>query len=81
MVSFFDRYTSFRCYFVIAANANSVFIWYLVVKPDTLTDMTNQMTEKVGLVHGLPYVADRQGFAATLEQVMATSNNMLSLHI
>ncbi|KAM7368493.1 hypothetical protein PAMP_012833 [Pampus punctatissimus] len=39
------------------------------VKPDTLTDLTNQMTEKVGLVHGLPYVADRQGFAATLEQV------------
>lgn len=39
------------------------------VKPDTLTDMTNQMTDKVGLVHGLPYVADRQGFAATLEQV------------
>lgn len=39
------------------------------VKPDTLTDMTNQMTEKVGLVHGLPFVADRQGFAATLEQV------------
>uniref|UniRef100_A0AAQ4QTT9 ceramide glucosyltransferase n=1 Tax=Gasterosteus aculeatus aculeatus TaxID=481459 RepID=A0AAQ4QTT9_GASAC len=38
------------------------------VKPDTLTDMTNQMTEKVGLVHGLPYVSDRQGFAATLEQ-------------
>ena len=37
--------------------------------PDTLTDMVNQMTEKVGLVHGLPYVADRQGFAATLEQV------------
>ena len=31
--------------------------------------MVNQMTEKVGLVHGLPYVADRQGFAATLEQV------------
>lgn len=41
------------------------------MKPDTLTDMTNQMTEKVGLVHGLPYVADRQGFAATLEQVLA----------
>ncbi|KAF3848355.1 hypothetical protein F7725_014852 [Dissostichus mawsoni] len=38
-------------------------------EPDSLTDMTNQMTEKVGLVHGLPYVADRQGFAATLEQV------------
>ena len=42
------------------------------VKPDTLTDMANQMTEKVGLVHGLPYVADRQGFAATLEQVRET---------
>lgn len=42
---------------------------FAAVKPDTLTDMTNQMTEKVGLVHGLPYVADRQGFAATLEQV------------
>uniref|UniRef100_A0A452HG61 ceramide glucosyltransferase n=1 Tax=Gopherus agassizii TaxID=38772 RepID=A0A452HG61_9SAUR len=41
------------------------------VTPDTLTDMANQMTEKVGLVHGLPYVADRQGFAATLEQVSA----------
>ncbi|KAF4082709.1 hypothetical protein AMELA_G00154750 [Ameiurus melas] len=39
------------------------------VRPDTLTDMANQMSEKVGLVHGLPYVADRQGFAATLEQV------------
>ncbi|XP_029470444.1 ceramide glucosyltransferase isoform X2 [Rhinatrema bivittatum] len=39
------------------------------VKSDTLTDMANQMTDKVGLVHGLPYVADRQGFAATLEQV------------
>ncbi|KAF7237557.1 Ceramide glucosyltransferase [Varanus komodoensis] len=39
------------------------------VTPDTLTDMANQMTEKIGLVHGLPYVADRQGFAATLEQV------------
>lgn len=30
------------------------------------------MTDKVGLVHGLPYVADRQGFAATLEQVRLT---------
>lgn len=45
---------------------------HLAVKPDTLADMTNQMTEKVGLVHGLPYVADRQGFAATLEQVRLT---------
>lgn len=40
--------------------------------------MVNQMTEKVGLVHGLPYVADRQGFAATLEQVsVMVINNIL----
>uniref|UniRef100_A0A4W3I362 ceramide glucosyltransferase n=1 Tax=Callorhinchus milii TaxID=7868 RepID=A0A4W3I362_CALMI len=49
------------------------FVWIcdsgIRVNPDTLTDMANMMTEKVGLVHGLPYVADRQGFAATLEQV------------
>lgn len=51
------------------ANCYSVL---MAVKPDTLADMTNQMTEKVGLVHGLPYVADRQGFAATLEQVRPT---------
>lgn len=44
--------------------------------------MVNQMTEKVGLVHGLPYVADRQGFAATLEQVsMMLMNNILVVGI
>lgn len=50
-----------------------LFFFFVVVIPDTLTDMVNQMTEKVGLVHGLPYVADRQGFAATLEQVSVMS--------
>lgn len=50
-------------------NVNCHFLISCLVTPDTLTDMANQMTEKVGLVHGLPYVADRQGFAATLEQV------------
>ena len=55
------------------ANANVCACLCAAVKPDSLTDMTNQMTEKVGLVHGLPYVADRQGFAATLEQVRLTS--------
>lgn len=49
---------------------------FSAVKPDTLTDMTNQMTEKVGLVHGLPYVADRQGFAATLEQVRTDESEL-----
>lgn len=54
----------------LSVSANATFLCVCVsVKPDTLTDLTNQMTEKVGLVHGLPYVADRQGFAATLEQV------------
>lgn len=56
---------------MIRDEANCVCVC-VAVKPDTLTDMTNQMTEKVGLVHGLPYVADRQGFAATLEQVRLT---------
>lgn len=54
-----------------------VFIWFHAVRPDTLTDMANQMNEKVGLVHGLPYVADRQGFAATLEQVREASESVL----
>ncbi|XP_036288922.1 ceramide glucosyltransferase isoform X3 [Pipistrellus kuhlii] len=55
-----------------------------IVLPDTLTDMVNQMTEKVGLVHGLPYVADRMGFAATLEQVyFGTSHprSYISAHV
>lgn len=47
--------------------------------------MANQMTEKVGLVHGLPYVADRQGFAATLEQVstvlLSSSFNLIPAFI
>lgn len=47
------------------------------VRPDTLTDMANQMTEKVALVHGLPYVADRPGFAATLEQVSSCPESVL----
>lgn len=42
--------------------------------------MVNQMTEKVGLVHGLPYVADRQGFAATLEQVSAVYKIVTPAH-
>lgn len=55
-----------------------LFVFFIIVISDTLTDMVNQMTEKVGLVHGLPYVADRQGFAATLEQVsVMVINNIL----
>lgn len=63
---------------IILCLSLALFVFFIVVIPDTLTDMVNQMTEKVGLVHGLPYVADRQGFAATLEQVsMIVINNIL----
>lgn len=62
-----------HCSSVLMTNCSIKFCFFIChsVTPDTLTDMANQMTEKVGLVHGLPYVADRQGFAATLEQVSA----------
>lgn len=37
---------------------------------DTLYDMVSLMTEKVGLVHQMPFVCDRAGgFAGTLEKV------------
>lgn len=54
-----------------------VCVLFSTVRTDTLMDMASQMTEKVGLVHGLPYVADRQGFAATLEQVSGCSESVL----
>lgn len=41
----------------------------LKMEKDMLTDMVLLMTEKVGLVHQLPFVSDRKGFAATLEKV------------
>lgn len=39
------------------------------VKEDTLLDMVEYMTSKVGLVHQLPFTCDREGFAATFEKV------------
>uniref|UniRef100_A0A182P5V0 ceramide glucosyltransferase n=1 Tax=Anopheles epiroticus TaxID=199890 RepID=A0A182P5V0_9DIPT len=39
------------------------------MKSDTLTDMVNHMTEKVGLVHQMPFVCDREGFAAAFEKI------------
>lgn len=41
----------------------------ILVKPDTLLDMVEYMTEKVGLVHQMPFTCDREGFAATFEKV------------
>ena len=39
------------------------------MKENTLTDMAEHMKEEVGLVHQMPYVCDREGFAAVLEKV------------
>lgn len=39
------------------------------MKEDTLLDMVQHMTEKVGLVHQMPFTCDRDGFAATFEKV------------
>lgn len=41
----------------------------LKMAKDTLYDMVSLMTERVGLVHQMPFVADRPGFAGTLEKV------------
>lgn len=41
----------------------------LIMGEDTLYDMVLNMTDKVGLVHQLPFACDRPGFAGTLEKV------------
>lgn len=46
------------------------FNFCFAVKGDTLLDMVNHMTEKVGLVHQMPFTCDREGFPATFEKVM-----------
>lgn len=44
-------------------------IIFFPVKEDTLLDMVQHMSEKVGLVHQMPFTCDRDGFAATFEKV------------
>lgn len=39
------------------------------VKADTLSDMIDYMTSRVGLVHQMPFTCDREGFPATFEKV------------
>uniref|UniRef100_A0A6V7JEM1 ceramide glucosyltransferase n=1 Tax=Bracon brevicornis TaxID=1563983 RepID=A0A6V7JEM1_9HYME len=39
------------------------------MKEDTLLDMVGYMTDKVGLVHQLPFTCDRSGFAAAYEKI------------
>ena len=39
------------------------------MREDTLLDMVNYMTDKVALVHQLPFTSDREGFAAAYEKI------------
>ncbi|KAL6436289.1 hypothetical protein ACFW04_004682 [Cataglyphis niger] len=39
------------------------------MKEDTLLDMVNHMTDKVALVHQMPFTCDREGFAAAYEKI------------
>lgn len=39
------------------------------MNPDTLLDMVSALTEKVGLVHQMPYCCNRKGFASVYEKV------------
>lgn len=36
-------------------------------------DMVEHMTEKVALVHQMPFTCDREGFAATYEKVLKSN--------
>ena len=42
---------------------------FVSVKEDTLTGMVGAMSDKVGLVHQMPFACDRTGLPATLEKV------------
>lgn len=39
------------------------------MREDTLLDMVHYMTERVGLVHQMPFTCDRDGFAAAYEKI------------
>jgi len=39
------------------------------VRDDTLQEMVPRMTEKVAIVHQMPFTCDREGFPATLEKI------------
>jgi len=52
------------------------------VSHDTLLDMVSLMTDRVGLVHQVPFTTDRPGFAGSLEKVyFGTSHARLYLVI
>lgn len=54
---------SFECFW---------FVVICVVKEDTLTDMVSCLSERIGLVHQMPFVCDRDGFSGVLEKVIQT---------
>jgi len=39
------------------------------VLPLTLRDLVSKMTDKVALVHAVPYTSNRKGFSSTVEKV------------
>jgi ceramide glucosyltransferase len=52
------------------------------MKEDTLLDMVQHMTERVALVHQMPFTCDREGFSATYEKVCCNfSINFISFDI
>lgn len=56
-------YASAKYNFVMISDSN------LRMKEETLTDMVQLMDEDVGIVHQLPFVWDKEGFAAALEKI------------
>ena len=51
---------------------NMKYFLCVLVKEDTLLDMVSSLSENTGLVHQMPFVCDREGFAAVLEKVNVT---------
>ena len=43
------------------------------MREDTLLDIVAAMKENVGIVHQMPFVCDRKGFAGVLEKVSTCS--------
>ncbi len=60
---------------MLAAYENAQYPFFLIsdsglmMHEDTLYDMALCMTDKVGLVHQMPFTSDRKGFAGSVEKV------------
>ena len=60
---------------------NLFWLIFFSVREDTLIDMVGSMKENVGLVHQMPFVCDRKGFAAVLEKVRLTQTFGLCIDV